>query len=124
MIFFLILCISRHNPCLFVLNHHKVPISSKRHIFVLQNVMCRPTRIRMMFASRSCRKSVMIGTALNKAEMRKVSGSVFPYPRLIEKLFHMCCRIHALSCVVIVADEYNQLCFCPEDGHVGYMYMT
>lgn len=36
------------------------------------NVMCRPTRIRMMFASRSCRKSVMIGTPLNKSEMRKL----------------------------------------------------
>ncbi|RUS86153.1 hypothetical protein EGW08_006101, partial [Elysia chlorotica] len=36
------------------------------------NVMCRPTRIRMMFASRSCRKSVMIGTPLNKSEMKKL----------------------------------------------------
>lgn len=26
-----------------------------------------------MFASRSCRKSIMIGTALNKSEMKKVS---------------------------------------------------
>ena len=25
-----------------------------------------------MFASRACRKSIMIGTALNKAEMKKV----------------------------------------------------
>ncbi|CAL1528442.1 unnamed protein product [Lymnaea stagnalis] len=36
------------------------------------NVMCRPTRIRLMFASRSCRKSVMIGTALNKSEMKRL----------------------------------------------------
>ncbi|GFO28622.1 mismatch repair endonuclease pms2 [Plakobranchus ocellatus] len=36
------------------------------------NVMCRPTRIRMMFASRACRKSIMIGTPLNKAEMKKL----------------------------------------------------
>ena len=36
------------------------------------NIMCRPTRIRMMFASRSCRKSIMIGTALKKSEMKKL----------------------------------------------------
>ncbi|XP_059177944.1 mismatch repair endonuclease PMS2-like [Physella acuta] len=36
------------------------------------NVMCRPSRIRMMFASRACRKSVMIGTALNKSEMKRL----------------------------------------------------
>ncbi|KAH9498232.1 Mismatch repair endonuclease pms2 [Bulinus truncatus] len=36
------------------------------------NVMCRPTRIRMMFASRACRKSVMIGTALSHSEMRRL----------------------------------------------------
>lgn len=34
--------------------------------------MCRPTRVRAMFASRACRSSVMIGTALNKAEMKRV----------------------------------------------------
>lgn len=34
--------------------------------------MCRPSRIRQMLASRACRKSVMIGTALNKREMKKV----------------------------------------------------
>ena len=34
--------------------------------------MCRPSRIRLMFASRACRKSIMIGTALNSTEMRKV----------------------------------------------------
>ncbi|XP_021348194.1 mismatch repair endonuclease PMS2-like isoform X3 [Mizuhopecten yessoensis] len=44
-------------------------------IFMLSDspgVMCRPSRVRQMFASRSCRKSVMIGTALNKAEMKKL----------------------------------------------------
>lgn len=31
---------------------------------------CRPSRIRAMFASRACRKSVMIGSALNLSKMR------------------------------------------------------
>ncbi|NWI55146.1 PMS2 endonuclease, partial [Calyptomena viridis] len=35
-------------------------------------VMCRPSRVTQMFASRACRKSVMIGTALNVQEMRKL----------------------------------------------------
>ncbi|XP_050301542.1 mismatch repair endonuclease PMS2 [Anthonomus grandis grandis] len=37
-----------------------------------QDKTCRPSRIRSMFASRACRKSVMIGTALSKTEMRKL----------------------------------------------------
>ena len=44
-------------------------------IFMLSDspgVFCRPSRIRAMFASRACRKSVMIGTALDKAQMRKL----------------------------------------------------
>ena len=44
-------------------------------IFMLQDspgVLCRPSRVRAMFASRSCRKAIMIGTALNKAEMTKL----------------------------------------------------
>ncbi|NXT03482.1 PMS2 endonuclease, partial [Jacana jacana] len=44
-------------------------------IFMLSDspgVMCRPSRVRQMFASRACRKSVMIGTALNVQEMRKL----------------------------------------------------
>ncbi|XP_066292993.1 mismatch repair endonuclease PMS2-like [Branchiostoma lanceolatum] len=44
-------------------------------IFMLSDapgVMCRPSRVRQMFASRSCRKSVMIGTALNHGEMRQL----------------------------------------------------
>ncbi|XP_022091474.1 mismatch repair endonuclease PMS2-like [Acanthaster planci] len=44
-------------------------------IFMLSDspgVMCRPSRVRQMFASRACRKSIMIGTALDKREMRKL----------------------------------------------------
>ncbi|NXD79870.1 PMS2 endonuclease, partial [Halcyon senegalensis] len=44
-------------------------------IFMLSDcpgIMCRPSRVRQMFASRACRKSVMIGTALNVQEMRKL----------------------------------------------------
>nr|XP_033819538.1 mismatch repair endonuclease PMS2 [Geotrypetes seraphini] len=44
-------------------------------IFMLSDcpgVMCRPSRVRQMFASRACRKSVMIGTALNAYEMKKL----------------------------------------------------
>lgn len=44
-------------------------------IFMLSDspgVMCRPSRVRQMFASRACRKSVMIGTALNVSEMKKL----------------------------------------------------
>ncbi|KAJ9592773.1 hypothetical protein L9F63_015551, partial [Diploptera punctata] len=36
------------------------------------NTMCRPSRVRAMFASRACRKSVMIGTALSKSDMRRL----------------------------------------------------
>ena len=42
-------------------------------IFMLSEkpgVMCRPSRLRSMFAMRSCRSSVMIGTALDKSRMR------------------------------------------------------
>ncbi|XP_055836736.1 mismatch repair endonuclease PMS2 [Episyrphus balteatus] len=43
-------------------------------IFMLKDApkgsLCRPSRIRAMFASRACRKSVMIGTALNQSKMR------------------------------------------------------
>ncbi|KAM3917108.1 mismatch repair endonuclease PMS2 isoform 2-T2 [Leptodactylus fuscus] len=44
-------------------------------IFMLSDspgVMCRPSRVRQMFASRACRKSVMIGTALKTHEMKKL----------------------------------------------------
>lgn len=44
-------------------------------IFMLSDspgVMCRPSRVRQMFASRACRKSVMIGTALNPSEMKQL----------------------------------------------------
>ncbi|XP_076814664.1 mismatch repair endonuclease PMS2-like [Clavelina lepadiformis] len=44
-------------------------------IFMLSDapgVMCRPSRVRKMFASRACRKSVMIGTPLNMKNMTKL----------------------------------------------------
>lgn len=44
-------------------------------IFMLSDspgVMCRPSRVRKMFASRACRMSTMIGTALSREEMRKI----------------------------------------------------
>ncbi|XP_017472957.1 PREDICTED: mismatch repair endonuclease PMS2 isoform X2 [Rhagoletis zephyria] len=45
-------------------------------IFMLQDApagtVCRPSRIRDMFASRACRKSVMIGTALKTATMKQL----------------------------------------------------
>ena len=33
-------------------------------------VMCRPSRVRSMFASRACRMSTMVGTALNHSQMK------------------------------------------------------
>lgn len=44
-------------------------------LFMLQdapNTLCRPSRVRAMFASRACRKSVMIGTALSHSEMQQL----------------------------------------------------
>lgn len=45
-------------------------------IFMLHDApkgtICRPSRIRKMFASRACRKSIMIGKALNKTVMRSL----------------------------------------------------
>ncbi|VVC28050.1 DNA mismatch repair protein, C-terminal,DNA mismatch repair protein family,DNA mismatch repair [Cinara cedri] len=44
-------------------------------LFMLQdapNTLCRPSRVRSMFASRACRKSVMIGSVLNMNDMRKL----------------------------------------------------
>lgn len=45
-------------------------------LFMLQDappgVMCRPSRVRAMFASRACRKSVMFGMALKKSDMRRL----------------------------------------------------
>ena len=34
--------------------------------------MCRPSRVRAMFASRACRTSYMVGTALDKTTMKKI----------------------------------------------------
>ncbi|MBN3311547.1 PMS2 endonuclease, partial [Atractosteus spatula] len=51
------------------------PADIEELVFMLSDspgVMCRPSRVRQMFASRACRKSVMIGTALNASEMRKL----------------------------------------------------
>lgn len=51
------------------------PADIEELIFMLTDspgVMCRPSRVRQMFASRACRKSVMIGTALSVSEMRKL----------------------------------------------------
>ena len=44
-------------------------------IFMLSDspgVMCRPSRVRKMFASRACRMSIMVGTALDRAQMKKI----------------------------------------------------
>ncbi|KNC82319.1 hypothetical protein SARC_05411, partial [Sphaeroforma arctica JP610] len=35
-------------------------------------VLCRPTKVRKMFAMRACRKSIMIGTALKKRKMKEM----------------------------------------------------
>lgn len=51
------------------------PADIEELIFMLSEspgIMCRPSRVRQMFASRACRKSVMIGTALNVSEMKKL----------------------------------------------------
>ena len=42
-------------------------------IFMLSDspgVMCRPSRVRSMFASRACRMSTMVGSALNNSQMK------------------------------------------------------
>lgn len=44
-------------------------------LFMLQETSLtniRPSRVRGMFASRACRKSVMVGKALSMSEMRKL----------------------------------------------------
>jgi DNA mismatch repair ATPase MutL len=45
-------------------------------LFMLQDApdanVCRPSRVRSMFASRACRKSIMIGNSLNQADMRRL----------------------------------------------------
>ncbi|XP_067225079.1 mismatch repair endonuclease PMS2 [Chanodichthys erythropterus] len=51
------------------------PSDIEELIFMLSDspgIMCRPSRVRQMFASRACRKSVMVGTALNISEMKKL----------------------------------------------------
>nr|XP_018910860.1 PREDICTED: mismatch repair endonuclease PMS2 isoform X1 [Bemisia tabaci] len=61
-----------------------IPISQNWHfgkddidelLFMLQDspgALCRPSRVRAMFASRACRMSVMIGTALSFSEMKRL----------------------------------------------------
>uniref|UniRef100_A0A1B0CBD2 Putative dna mismatch repair protein n=1 Tax=Lutzomyia longipalpis TaxID=7200 RepID=A0A1B0CBD2_LUTLO len=45
-------------------------------LFMLQDapagITCRPSRVRAMFASRACRKSVMFGMALKRSDMRRL----------------------------------------------------
>uniref|UniRef100_A0A9J8A0H6 PMS1 homolog 2, mismatch repair system component n=1 Tax=Cyprinus carpio carpio TaxID=630221 RepID=A0A9J8A0H6_CYPCA len=51
------------------------PSDIEELIFMLSDspgIMCRPSRVRQMFASRACRKSVIVGTALNTSEMKKL----------------------------------------------------
>uniref|UniRef100_A0A671R1E7 MutL C-terminal dimerisation domain-containing protein n=1 Tax=Sinocyclocheilus anshuiensis TaxID=1608454 RepID=A0A671R1E7_9TELE len=51
------------------------PSDIEELIFMLSDspgIMCRPSRVRQMFASRACRKSVMVGTALNTSEIKKL----------------------------------------------------
>ncbi|XP_060950484.1 mismatch repair endonuclease PMS2 isoform X2 [Limanda limanda] len=51
------------------------PADIEELVFMLSDspgVMCRPSRVRQMFASRACRKSIMIGTALSVSEMKKL----------------------------------------------------
>uniref|UniRef100_A0A673JVX8 Mismatch repair endonuclease PMS2 n=1 Tax=Sinocyclocheilus rhinocerous TaxID=307959 RepID=A0A673JVX8_9TELE len=51
------------------------PSDIEELIFMLSDspgIMCRPSRVRQMFASRACRKSAMVGTALNTSEMKKL----------------------------------------------------
>lgn len=46
-------------------------------IFMLNDtpgLNCRPSNVRKMFASRACRMSVMIGTALNDSQMKRIIG--------------------------------------------------
>ncbi|EDO31419.1 predicted protein [Nematostella vectensis] len=46
-------------------------------IFMLSDapgILCRPTRVRKMFASRACRMSIMVGTALSHAHMQGIVG--------------------------------------------------
>lgn len=51
------------------------PSDIEELIFMLTEspgVMCRPSNIRRMFASRACRTSVMVGTALNVSSMKNL----------------------------------------------------
>ncbi|XP_074649562.1 mismatch repair endonuclease PMS2-like [Tubulanus polymorphus] len=56
-------------------NYHFGKEDVDEMIFMLSyspGAMCRPSRVRQIFASKACRKSIMIGTALTKPEMKKL----------------------------------------------------
>lgn len=59
----------------------------------------RPPRVRAMFASRACRKSIMIGTALQKSQMERVVrnlGSIehpWTCPHGRPTMRHLCCLL-------------------------------
>uniref|UniRef100_F6XQD4 Mismatch repair endonuclease PMS2-like n=1 Tax=Ciona intestinalis TaxID=7719 RepID=F6XQD4_CIOIN len=72
--------IPTHNP------HPLGPPDIDEMIFMLSDapgVMCRPTRVRRIFATRACRMSTMIGTSLTKRQMlrliRHMSEIVHPW---------------------------------------------
>eukprot|EP01052_Picozoa_sp_SAG31_P018408 SAG31_NODE_1302_length_8900_cov_4.460857_6_plen_544_part_00 len=52
--------------------------------------MCRPSRVRSMLASRACRRAIMVGTALDRKQMRAVRPAC------------TCLPIHVL-CIVILS---------------------
>ncbi|KAL1129055.1 hypothetical protein AAG570_013587 [Ranatra chinensis] len=70
-------------------------------LFMLQdspNTLCRPSRVRAMFASRACRKSVMIGTPLNMQEMRRLVDHMGE----IEQPW-VCCFTLKIQCVWLIS---------------------
>ena len=81
-------------------------------IFMLDdspNSICRPSRIRSMFASRACRKSVMIGDPLTKKQMKKLVEQMgeldHPWVRNIQ--WFMIQRSHVfISRTVLMVDQH------------------
>lgn len=72
---------------------------SLQHSSSLKLSVLRPPRIRAMFASRACRKSVMIGTALQKSQMERIVrhlGSIehpWTCPHGRPTMRHLCCLL-------------------------------
>ncbi|RZC32950.1 mismatch repair endonuclease PMS2 [Asbolus verrucosus] len=76
--------INKSAPCTKKVSLTSIPLSKNvvfgkddidEMLFMLQDsnhTMCRPSRIRAIFASRACRKSVMIGKALSRSDMRRL----------------------------------------------------